>query len=270
MKRFPVALQLYSVRDQMEKDYAGTLRKVKAMGYDGVEFAGLPTDLTPSQVKDLCKELGLVPVSSHAPLEDMVSNPDILAFFKEMGCDYIVIPYLVEELRPGTDGFQSVIDAAKMLSKKAKELGMKICYHNHDFEFTKIGEEYAIDILYREVPYLQPEFDTCWVKVAGEDPAKYVRKYAGRQDLLHLKDFVGQKSKNMYALIGIDDDEEKVVEGTFEFRPVGYGCQDFYGILKAAEDVDMKWIIIEQDVPTMGKSSLECAEMSIKYINTIN
>lgn len=270
MKRFPVALQLYSVRDELDKDYEATLRKVKAMGYDGVELPGLSDKVTPAEIKKLCEEIGLVPISSHVPLLDMIANPDIIKSFKEIGCKYVVIPYLNEDLRPGTDGFAKVIDAAKMLSEKANELDLKICYHNHDFEFTKIGDEYAIDILYNEVPYLQPEFDICWVKVAGVDPSDYIRKYAGRQDLLHLKDYVGEQCENMYNLIGLDDDEEKIASGNFEFRPIGYGCQDFYSILNAAEDAKVEWIIIEQDQPSIGKTPLECAELGVKYINTIN
>ena len=112
------------------------------------------------------------------------------------------------------------IEGTKMLGKKTNELGMKMCYHNHDFEFDKIGDEYAIDVIYREVTadLLQPEFDTCWVKVTGVDPVDYIRKYAGRQEILHLKDFVGGRTENMYGLIGIDENETKDTAGKFEFR----------------------------------------------------
>ena len=83
---------------------------------------------------------------------------------------------------------------------------MQLCYHNHDFEFVKLNGEYALDILYKEVPadILETEVDTCWVKVAGEDPGAYLRKYTGRAHIVHLKDFSGEKSEHMYALIGID------------------------------------------------------------------
>ena len=268
MKDFPVALQVYSVRDDLAVDFEGTLKKVKAMGYDGVEFAGLYGN-APADVRKMCEEIGLVPISAHVPFVDMVNNPDILKDYKEIGCEHVVIPYLTEEYRPGQPKFQEVIEGAKMLAVKAKELGLKLGYHNHDFEFTKVGDEYAIDILYAEVPELKPQFDCCWVKVGGESPVEYIKKYAGREEVLHLKDFVGSKSENMYALIGIDENEKKDTAGKFEFRPVGYGVQNFPEILAAAKEVGIKWVVVEQDQPSMGKTALECAQMSVEYLNSL-
>ncbi len=270
MKDFPVALQLYSVRDAMEADFEGTLKKIKAFGYDGVEFAGL-FDKTAKEVKEMCEEIGLTPISAHIPFVDMMDDPSILETYKEIGCEFVVIPYLTEEYRPGAEKFQEVIKGAKMLGKKANELGMKLCYHNHDFEFVKLDGEYALDILYKEVPseLLQPEFDTCWVNIGGENPSDYIRKYAGRIEIVHLKDFVGSKSENMYALIGIDDDADKGEKGDFEFRPVGSGVQDFPAILEASREVGARWVVVEQDEPSLNKTPLECARMSIDYLNSL-
>ena len=268
MINFPIALQLYSVRDDMAADFEGTLKKVKELGYDGVEFAGL-YGKSAAEVKALCTQIGLTPISAHVPFIDMMNDPDLIKVYKEIGCDYVVIPYLTEEYRPGQPKFQEVIDGAKMLAEKAKENGMKLCYHNHDFEFVKVDGEYAIDILYAEVPELMPQFDTCWVNVGGENPAEYVRKYKGREEILHLKDFVGSKSENMYALIGIDENEEKDTAGKFELRPVGKGVQNFPEILKAAEEVGIKWVVVEQDNPSMGLTPMECAKTSMEYLKSL-
>ena len=270
MYDFPIALQLYSVRDDMAADFEGTLKKVKALGYDGVEFAGL-YGKSAAEIKKMCDEIGLVPISAHVPFVEMINDPDLLKTYSEIGCKYVVIPYLTEEYRPGADKFGEVIEGAKMLGKKANELGMKLCYHNHDFEFVKINGEYALDILYKEVPadLLSPQLDTCWVNVGGENPSDYIRKYAGRIEIVHLKDFTGGKSENMYALIGIDDDKKKEASGVFEFRPVGYGLQNFPAILDASKEVGAKWVVVEQDSPSMGKTPLECAEMSINYLKKI-
>lgn len=269
MKEFNLALQLYSVRDDMKTDFKGTLKKVKALGYDGVEFAGL-FGKSGEEVRAMCDEVGLVPISAHVPFADMIKNPALLEEYKTIGCEFVVIPYLSEEYRPGAKKFGEVIEGAKMLGKKACELGMKLGYHNHDFEFVKINGEYALDILYKEVPadILQPQIDTCWVNVGGENPADYIRKHSGRIEIVHLKDFVGAKSENMYALIGIDDDKEKETNGKFEFRPVGYGLQDFAAILEASKAAGARWVVVEQDNPSMGKTPLECAQMSIEYLNS--
>ena len=136
---------------------------------------------------------------------------------------------------------------------------------------AKLDGEYALDILYREVPagLLQTQLDTCWVNVGGENPADYVHKYQGRMPTLHLKDFVGSKSEHMYDLIGIDEGDVKKEDNAFELRPVGYGKQDFPAILEAAESCGVSWVIVEQDEPSMGKSPLECAKLSIDYLKTL-
>ena len=268
--KFPIALQLFSVRDDMAADFEGTLKKVKALGYDGVEFAGL-FGKSAAEVKKLCEENGLIPISAHIPLVDMIKDVNILDTYAEIGCKFAVIPYLNEEYRPGNGRFEEIIEIAKKIGEKANSLGMKLAYHNHDFEFVKIDGEYALDILYREVPadILQPQLDSCWVNIGGEDPAEYIRKYSGRMGILHLKDFVGGKSDNMYALIGIDENEEKDTQGKFEFRPVGKGVQNFPEILKAADEAGIEWVVVEQDSPSMGLTPMECAETSIKYLKTL-
>ena len=254
----------------MSADFEGTLKKVKEMGYDGVEFAGL-FGKTAAEVKDLCQSIGLIPLSAHVPFVDMMSDPSLLKTYADIGCEYVVIPYLTEEYRPGKEKFKEVIEGAKILGEKANALGLKLAYHNHDFEFEKIDGEYALDILYKEVSpaLLETQLDTCWVNVGGEDPVAYIRKYAGRTSLVHLKDFVGRKSENMYALIGIKEDQKKETVGEFEFRPLGAGVQDFPAILRAAEESGAKWVIVEQDKPCLNLTLLECAKASIDYLKTL-
>ncbi len=270
---FPVAVQLYSVRWDAEKDLRGTLGKIKEMGYDGVEFAGLYGH-EPSEVKQMVDEIGLIPISAHVALDEMLADPDkVIAGYAEIGCKYIAVPYLNEERRPGTDGFKQTIEDIEMLASVAKKYDIQMLYHNHDFEFKKVDGEYGLDILYQSIPseLLKTEIDTCWVNVAGEDPAEYIRKYSGRSPVVHLKDFVmsgKEKPKQMYELIGIESEEqdEKDAGEAFGFRPVGYGVQNFPAILTASEEAGAEWVIVEQDRPAMGKTSMECADLSRKYL----
>ena len=269
MQREKIALQLYSVRDDMEADFYGTLKKVKEMGYTGVEFAGL-FGYQPEEVKQMCQELDLVPLSAHVPFVDLKDDMEnAIACYKKLGCKYIVVPYLTEEYRPGTPGFQTVIDTVKVLGKKLAENDMVLQYHNHDFEFVKIDGEYALDILYKECgpELLQTQLDTCWVNVAGEDPAEYLKKYANRMPTIHLKDFFGDRSENMYALIGIDDGKQDNGPKQFELRPLGKGRQDFPKIIDAATACGAQWFIVEQDDPSMGYTALESVKISIDYLH---
>ncbi|NMP37300.1 MAG: sugar phosphate isomerase/epimerase [Clostridiales bacterium] len=271
--KFPIAVQLYSVRDDMEKDFEGTIKKVKALGYDGVEFAGL-FGKDPAWVKQLLAENGLVPVSAHVPYYDMLENPEkTLSDYKTIGCEYVAVPYLTPECRPGTEGFSATVAGVEKIARAAKAMGMKLLYHNHDFEFVKLDGKYALDVLYDTVPadLLETEIDTCWVNVAGVNPAEYIEKYSGRAPVVHLKDFYKSGSGTggqLYKLIGIDDDEQQG-ESTFEFRPVGFGMQDFPLILSSSEKAGAKWVVVEQDNPSMGKTPMESIEMSINYLRAL-
>lgn len=267
---FPIAVQVYSVRNEAAADLRGTLTKIKKMGYDGVEFAGLYGH-EPAEVKAMCKELGLTPLSAHVPYLDMLADPaGVLGAYASIGLSYVAVPYLNDEYRPGTENFPAVIRNIEMLGKEAKKLGMSLLYHNHDFEFIKLNGKYGLDVLYETVPadVLQTELDVCWVKVGGEDPAAYIKKYSGRCPVVHLKDFFGEKSESMYELIGMEN-KAPVRPANFEFRPVGYGLQDFPPILAAARDAGTEWVVVEQDKPSMGLTPMECIEKSIQYLKKI-
>ena len=265
----PVAVQLYTLREEMKVDMRATLEKVKALGYEGVEFAGL-FGKTGEEVRDMCQEIGLVPLSAHVPYVDMVEDITILETYKTIGCKYVVVPYLKEEHRPGTEAFAEVIENIKKIGAAANELGLTLLYHNHDFEFIKLDGKYALDILYEEVnaTLLQTELDTCWVNVGGEVPADYIKKYAGRCPIVHLKDFYGEKSEDMYELIGLEATAPKR-PGNFEFRPVGSGVQNFPAILKASEESGALWVVVEQDKATMGLTPIESVEKSREYLRTL-
>ncbi len=272
--KLPVAVQLYSVRDDMEKDFYGTIRKMKEFGYDGVEFAGL-FGQNPEEIKAFCEEIGIVPISAHVPYYDMLENPEaVLADYKTIGCKYVVVPYLTEECRPGTDGFAATVEGIRKIGEAAKALGLQLLYHNHDFEFVKIGEEYALDVLYSSVPadLLKTEIDTCWVNVAGVNPSEYIEKYAGRSPVVHLKDFKrsGEKLGKLYDLIGIDDEGEQEEEDSFSFMPVGYGVQDMPAILAACEESGAEWVVVEQDNPAKGETPENSVRLSREYLKTLN
>ena len=266
----PIAVQVYSVRDDASANLYGTLKKIKEMGYDGVEFAGL-YGAKPADIKACCQELGLIPISAHVPYVDMLKDPiGVLSDYAEIGCKYVVVPYLMPEHRPDNANFPYVVEFIGILGKAAKTFGMQMLYHNHDFEFLKIDGKYALDILYEEVPadLLQTELDTCWVNIGGENPADYIMKYSGRCPVVHLKDFFGEKSDDMYELIGIEK-KAPTRPSNFEFRPVGSGLQNFPAILDASEKAGAQWVIVEQDNPSMGLKPLECIEKSREYLKTL-
>ncbi len=273
MKKFPVAYQVYSAREEAQRDLKGVLTQLKAMGYAGVEFAGFYGH-SAQQVKAMLDETGLTAISSHVPFQSMVEDMfGVISYHKAIGCRYIAIPYLDEATRPGSEGFADVIQKIYTFGQLCRTAGIQLLYHNHDFEFVKLSGQYGLDFLYSAVPacLLATELDTCWVKYAGEDPAAYIEKYAGRCPVVHLKDYVGVKSdRQPYALIQADGQDDATAENDapFEFRPVGHGCQDFPSILQAAEASGAQWVVVEQDL-SLTRPPLEAAKMSIDYLKSI-
>lgn len=264
-----IAYQLYSARDDAEKDFFGTLTRLKKMGYAGVELAGL-YGKSPSEIGRMISEAGLTAVSAHVPFADMRADMGkVLEDYKTIGVKHIAVPYLCECDRPEGGNFAQTVADIRRFAEMAKKEGITLSYHNHDFEFAVIEGVYALDLLYSSIPsdLLCAELDTCWVRVAGEDPAAYIKKYASRSPLVHLKDYSGKKTGKVYGLIGIEDRGE--TDGAFEYRALGHGVQDMKAIVKAAEEAEVEWMIVEQDEPTPGMTRLECAELSREWLASI-
>ena len=269
----PIALQLYSVREQMEEDFFGTIKEVKELGYDGVEFAGL-FDRDPAVIRDFLKEIRLQPVSAHVPLAELAKDPaGTAAVYQTIGCRYIAIPYLPEELRPGTSGFAQTVEQIKSIGSVCRRMGMQLLYHNHDFEFVKIDGEYGLDMLYRLTApeELMSELDTCWVHIGGEDPAAYVRKYTGRAPIVHLKDFYLKGSADgqpLYGLISREETPKRTAEN-FSFMPCGYGMQNMPELIRASQEAGAEWVVVEQDQPDAGRTPMEDARLSLDFLRPL-
>lgn len=271
MEKCPVAYQVYSAREEAKADLLHVLTQLKEMGYDGVEFAGF-YDHSAQEVAQMLQKTGLTAISSHVPYAQMLEDMEaVIAYHKEIGCKYIAIPHLRAEDRPGGEGFAAVIRNIYKFGRMCRENGIQLLYHNHDFEFVTVSGQYGLDFLYDAVcpELLKTEIDVCWVKYAGEDPAAYVRKYAGRAPVLHLKDYVGRKegSAAPYGLIGEKEAEENG-KIAFEFRPVGYGCQDIAAVVEAGLDAGVEWFVVEQD-KSEGRTPLEAAKLSIDTLRKI-
>jgi sugar phosphate isomerase/epimerase len=273
MGTLKVGVQVYSVRDYAEKDFKGTMKKIKDMGYDGVELAGL-YGLEPSEIKNILSELDLEVMSAHVPFDELINDTNkTIDDYIEIGCKYVAVPFLLEDERPASGNYATVLKNIKRIGEACKDKGVVLTYHNHDFEFVKYeNAKYALDYMYETIPsdLLQTELDTCWINVAGEDPVEYIAKYAGRTPVVHIKDFYidrDAKQSKMYNLVG-EEDNEDAIRSSFEFRPVGMGLQDVPDIVKQSIASGAEWIVVEQDL-SYDITSLEAIEISRKYLKTI-
>jgi len=204
-KPLEIGLQLYSVRADCAKDLSGTLKAVARMGYDGVEFAGY-YNRSASDLRKMLKDDGLKCYGTHVSLEDIAGDrlDKTLTFAHELGCGLVVVPWLPENKRNST---QSIIDTANLFavaSKKAAEKGIRVGWHNEDYEFHKIDGETIWQIFWSHAdPHVVMEFDTGNAMSAGEQAAPYLLKYPEKVYALHVKD---HSSTNPNALLGEGDE----------------------------------------------------------------
>jgi sugar phosphate isomerase/epimerase len=235
MSDIPVALQLYSIREEMAKDVRGTLERVADMGYDGVEFAGF-FDHTPEEIGDMCDEIGLGIAGAHVQvtaIEGMTLNATIESMLA-LGNDYIVVPGLPAEYRDSVDAWKRTADLFTVAVEKVNQQGLELGYHNHAHEFQALEGEIPWDVfMQRASDDVFGQLDIGHCLRGGQDPAEYIQRYPGRSVTVHVKDF--------------DPDNEDVL--------VGEGVADWSTIFNLCEEVGgTEWYIIEQEhypVPPM-------------------
>ncbi len=272
MKQFKIGVQLYSVRGDMANDFEGTLQKIAEMGYEYVEFAGYFSK-TSDEIKAILDKYSLKCISVHQRLDFF--EPDAqkaMAYLKGFGVKYVVVPWYDKKKLEG-DAWEETQALFNRVSALLSANGMKLLYHNHDFEFKKLPDgRFIHDRIMAEVEGIDPELDTCWVHYAGVDPSKKIREFKGRAELVHLKDFYCKTLGGgpVYALI---DSDGKELAGSredrgFEYRPLGMGIQNMPEILKACEDAGSEYLIVEQD-ESVGCTPMEAIAISRAYLKSL-
>ena len=277
MKDFKLGLQLYSIHDDMDVDMDAALGKVAEIGYKYVEFAGGYRGKSAEEIKALLDKHGLICNMVHQAPQKFIDEGQVAVdFFKTFNVKYVTIPHYPLGKLAGTEEWSETVELFTKLGKLMRENGMQLLYHNHDFEFNTFENKYLIDHIFDSVPdnLILPEFDTCWVKYGGEDPCKYIEKFTGKIDVLHLKDFTCEKfgsGEPVYALI---DNEGKVQrkntlnENGFRFRPCGMGMQNFDAILASAEKAGVEYLVVEQD-GSDDMPPMEAVKISREYFKAM-
>ncbi|QTH43528.1 sugar phosphate isomerase/epimerase [Cohnella sp. LGH] len=244
--REKLAAQLFTVRNELKRDFIGTLRELKKMGWAAVQIDGLHGN-DPKEIAEAMRELGLKTAGMHVGLERM--NNDLEAVLEEARLfdtkDFIC--HSLPDRLQNEDGYRTVRRDLLAVSEKVSHLGFRVGYHNHDFEFhTEIDGRYALDYvldLDAERP-IYAEIDTYWVKKADLDPLQYISKYANRMPILHLKDMTA-------------DDRRY-------FAEIGSGVIDFAPILRWGEANGVEWYAVEQDY--CPGSPLDSLANSLEYL----
>ena len=258
-----IGLQLYTVRDAMQKDAAATLAKVAKIGYTSVEGATYTGSqkfygMDPKSFAALLKQNGLIMPSSHYRLgEDQENGKDVPGTMlhdwsravddaKAVGVKYMVCAWLSPAERGNIDHYKLLAEHLNKAGETCKKAGIQLCYHNHDFEFIKDNDQLPYEVLLKNTDkdLLKFEVDLYWITKAGHDPVELFSAHPDRFPLWHVKDM---------------DKTEK-----HAFTEVGNGTIDFKRIFKDADKAGLKYFFVEQDM-TPG-DPFDSITKSITYI----
>jgi sugar phosphate isomerase/epimerase len=241
-----VGVQLYTVRDQMKEDFAGSLAKVAKIGYREVEFAGY-FEHPPQEVRKLLDENGLTSPSAHIDYDHITTKlPAIIEAAKIVGHSYIVCPWVAEELRGDAAGWKRVAQALNKAGAETKKAGIQLAYHNHNFEFKTFEGKAGYDILLAEADakLVKMEMDLYWTVKGGADPLKYFAKFPGRFPLVHVKD----------------------MDKAGDFAEVGSGTIDWKPIFAKSQEAGIKHYFVEQD---QSKDPFSSIQASYEYLRDL-
>jgi sugar phosphate isomerase/epimerase len=191
MANIPIALELYSVRDDLARDVGGTLQAVAKMGYQGVEFAGPPRHRA-EELKTLLDEFGLACAGWHVPFALVQDDKldETIAFHKALGNDKLIIPGIPAELRQTRADWRKLADVFNRLAEKLSIHNMVTGYHNHHVEFSPLDGELPWDTFFGHThPSVIMQLDTGNAVFGGAEILPLFEKYPGRAVTVHLKPY---------------------------------------------------------------------------------
>jgi sugar phosphate isomerase/epimerase len=250
-----IGLQLYTLRDTIKTDAKNHLQQIAAMGYKNLESFdyrdGQIFGMSYLEFGKIARELGMQVTSGHYGL-DIVSSMNwekAVADAKAIGQSYMVMPWLKPELRTSIDNYKHIAGICNKAGEVAKKYGIRMQYHNHDFELLTVEDQIPYDVLLSELDpkYVGMEMDIFWMYNAGKDPMQYFEKYPRRFEQWHVKDMSKtDKSKN---------------------ADIGTGTIDWKKVFACAKKSGMKNFYIEQE--TYPGAPIDSAAAGIKYLKGI-
>ncbi len=248
-----IGLELYTVRDAMQKDFEGTLARVAKVGYKEVEFARYFADVSnlnppPKRAREILNANGLSAPATHVGYATLSPDvwPKVIEASKILGLNYIVNPSIDREVLKQPDGWKRAAETFNRAGEESRKSGIQFGYHNHTEEFQEADGKLPYDILLSETDpkAVMMEMDIGWVHKAGADPLKYFEKYPGRFPLVHVKDF---------------DKDGDMTE-------VGKGVIDWKGIFAKSNVAGIKHYFVEHDDP---KSPFDSIQISYEYLEKL-
>jgi sugar phosphate isomerase/epimerase len=248
MPRIPIALQLYSIREDCKKDLPGSLAAVAKMGYEGVEFAGYYGRSAP-ELRKMVDDLGLKVAGTHIGLDTLLGDQFAASveFNQTIGNKFLIVPGLSEEHTKSRAAWQGAARIFNEIASKLKPLGMYTGYHNHSIEFKPLDGEMPWDTFFGNTkPEVVMQIDAGNALHGSADPVPFLERYPGRALTVHLKEYSKSNDK---AIIG---------EGDVRWR-------DLFGICESTGKT--QWYIVEQE--SYAFPPLECVDRCLKVLKSM-
>jgi sugar phosphate isomerase/epimerase len=260
----PIGIQLYTVNAPMQDDPAGTLKKLREIGYGEVESAGFGK-LSAKQFRQLLDGAGLACPSAHLQF-DMNNLGPAFEDAHALGATYATsgsLPGAASSKRSmSLDEAKRTASLVNLLGEAAKRAGLQYVYHNHDFEFAdQGGGAVGYDVLLRESDpaLVKFEIDCGWMIFGGRNPIDYFKKYPNRFPMIHVKDFLPAHGKG--AVEGS--------AGEMLGAELGHGVVDYKPIFAAAEKAGLQHYFVEQEGPFSRMDQLQAARVDYEYLHSM-
>lgn len=246
-----LAAQMYTLREYTKTpaDIDTTLAKVKEIGYDAVQMSAWgPID--PRELRALADKHELEICATHVSFDDIVARTaETIENHKIWGTDYVGLGSMPDKYRGTEEGMRQFCRDIRPAGEAIAKAGQHLIYHNHNFELARFGDKTGMDILMEETDpsWFQFEIDTHWITAGGGDPAAWIRKVAGRMDVVHFKDMVYVPE-----------------EGRSTFAEIGEGNLNWPAIIGACAEIGVRMHIVEQDV--CRRCPFESLKISLQYL----
>jgi sugar phosphate isomerase/epimerase len=241
----PIALQLYTLRDALAKDFTGVMTQVAEMGYIGVEGANAAyASTTVEAAAKLFKDLGLTVPSAHIGLPLGDKKNEVLDTMKLFDCKRLVLAHIPPEKFQTVDQIKTEGERMNEADVVCRENGLTLLYHNHWWEYEQLDGRWRYQIMLDYLaPTIQLELDTYWIKTGGPEPVDVIKEMGKRAPLLHIKD----------GPCTVKDDMTAVGEGTLNWHEI-----------IGASDGAAEWLIVEID--RCATDMLEAVRKSYRYL----
>ncbi|WP_284646492.1 sugar phosphate isomerase/epimerase family protein [Paenibacillus silviterrae] len=280
MNKGKIGVQMMMLKEKIDEiGIYETLHEVSKLGYRCIEVSQLPmTGENVSELKRASEDFGIQiaaltaavePVTPRMRGETLSSDFDkIVQDCKTLNCSF---------LRIGILPFTSIGDKEKIMDfvKKADEFaarlaehGIALYYHNHHVEFQRYDGEYLLDIIRNNTTHLGFEMDVHWIQRGGENPAMFIKKYAGRVSLIHLKDYrIGPVNMDFLETGDMSKFRENF-HNIIQFAELGEGSLDFKSIIEAGLESGAQYFFVEQD-DLYGSDPFECLRVSGDHLRAL-